>query len=161
MTSNTVTTWLQIFSNIGVVIGLFFVGFQIIQDRELKRAELTTVLFSENRETERAKMGDNPAPVIAKVLKNETLTEEDQVVADAYLWEIFLRWMYSAEMEQQGIYTGRWRENFRLGRLFQTDYGLRFAEQETENQDFPEWFRDILKLEIAKIRSEKAESSDR
>lgn len=40
MNSNRVTYWLQIGGNLALLVGLVFVGVQLYQDRQLKRAEL-------------------------------------------------------------------------------------------------------------------------
>jgi hypothetical protein len=149
MRSQAVSTWLQIGSNVGVILGLVFVGVQIEQDRELMRAELTMSVWSEEAEYYRVVLGENLADVLTKVRANESLTPVDITVATAWFKSFASDWTRNLLLEEQGIFEGSWRERFRVSEDFESDFGFRFLSEIAEDP-YPNWPDDF----ISQIRSE-------
>ena len=78
--------WLLLVSHLGILGGLILVGLQIRQDSEIARVQLFSDITSSRMEMAGATLGDNPAPVLAKALKEpDALTESELYVMDAYL----------------------------------------------------------------------------
>ena len=79
--------WLQILANVGIVVGLLLVGFQIKQNSDLLKTQL---LYDESRrivDFEMQMLGDDPARVWAKSMTDpQELTLEEQRVMEASLW---------------------------------------------------------------------------
>ena len=70
MNTGKFNNWLQIAANLGILIGLILVGFQMRQNSELLGAEL---VFMENQrliDGARALAGEYPSSVFAKHLTN-------------------------------------------------------------------------------------------
>ena len=86
MNAEKVNSWLGLGANIGVVIGLFLVAFQINQDAELTKAQLFSDHTDSRREWSQAMMGDNPMDIVAKSIEHPNeLTLAELHVMDAYL----------------------------------------------------------------------------
>ena len=69
---------LQIIGNFGVILGLLFVGFQLYQDRELKRAELSFASINSAIDVAIAGIGEDPQQTVAKSVENpESLSNAD------------------------------------------------------------------------------------
>ena len=66
MKSGKVNSWLSLGANIGVVVGLFLVAFQINQEAELAKAQLFSDHTDSRREWNQAMMGSDPMTVVAK-----------------------------------------------------------------------------------------------
>ena len=76
--------WLQIFSNVAIVVGLFILIYELNQSHKQARALLVNDDYVSVREHLHTLMGENPAAAIAKArLNHESLTEEEKVVLDA------------------------------------------------------------------------------
>ena len=85
MNAEKVNSWLALGANIGVVIGLFLVAFQINQDAELTKAQLFSDHTDSRREWNQAMMGDNPMAIVAKSIESPTeLTLAELQVMDMY-----------------------------------------------------------------------------
>ena len=85
--NSKLVNWLQVFANIGIVLGLVLVGVQIKQSSDLARIEL---LYEESHrfvEFETMVVGENGAAVWAKSLEQpENLTLEEVRIMEALLW---------------------------------------------------------------------------
>ena len=78
--------WLLLGSHLGILASLLLVGFQIQQTTELTKAQLFSDITSSRMEMAGATLGENPAPILAKALKEpDALTESELYVMDAYL----------------------------------------------------------------------------
>jgi len=81
MDTSKAANWLQIIGNVGIVLGLVFVGFQLYQDRQLKLAELSAGYFDSRILANSASMGEDPQKSIVKAaISPSTMTAEDAYV---------------------------------------------------------------------------------
>ena len=113
---NRVGNWLQIIGNIAVLVGLIFVGMQLIQDRDLKEAELVFAHYAETEESLRAQLGEEPLKSIAKLnWEPEDLTDYDILVVYAELRLQMTVWERLSRMEALGLQSGDWRDRVGLG----------------------------------------------
>jgi len=84
--SDAANRWLTLGANIGVVIGLVLVAYQIKQDSDLTKAVLFNDHTNSRKEWNQAMMGENPMAVVAKSIEAPTdLTLEELMVMDMYL----------------------------------------------------------------------------
>ena len=107
MESNKFGYWLQVGANLGILLGLVFVGLQMLQDRELKRLEMVSRCVTDLFERELVAIGDEPYRAIVKAALNpEELTEEDIYVYRTYLSVVLTGWDRRNFMEQCGLIVG-------------------------------------------------------
>jgi len=86
MKSEKINSWLSLGANIGVVIGLILVAYQINQDADLTRIQLFSDATTARNEFNQALMGDNPLEVVAKSIESPNeLTLAELQIMDAYL----------------------------------------------------------------------------
>jgi len=87
MDASKMNNWLQILANVGIVVGLMLVGFQMKQNSDLLKTQL---LYDESRrivDFEMQMLGDEPSQIWAKSLTDpKGLTLEEQRVMEAMLW---------------------------------------------------------------------------
>ena len=77
--------WIQISTNIAVVIGLIVVIYEVNQTNIHKRAELGTVSFEMHLSRRAASLGDDPSPTLAKAMSDpEELSLSEKVFMDNY-----------------------------------------------------------------------------
>lgn len=112
--SNQVATWLQIASNAGVLIGLIFVGLQIMQDRELKIAELITIAANTDHDRQIALMGEEPAEAIAKLIDGQCLDLREQLIMEIYYDARIETWVRNSKLERLGLFSPSWRQDLDL-----------------------------------------------
>jgi hypothetical protein len=85
MNADKVQSWLGLGANIGVVIGLFLVAFQINQDADLTKAQLFSDHTNSRREWNQAMMGENPMEIVAKSIERpHELTLAELQAMDLY-----------------------------------------------------------------------------
>jgi hypothetical protein len=86
MNADKVNRWLTLGANIGVVIGLVLVAFQINQDADLTRAQLFSEATDSRREFNQGMMGSDPMRVVTKSIERpHELTLEELQIMDMYL----------------------------------------------------------------------------
>jgi len=150
--------WLQILGNIGIVIGLFFVGVQLYQDRQLKEAELTSAYFESRIQANIAAMGENPQASIVKAATNpEAMTPEDAYVSFLNLDNWGSLWMRYSRLESLGLQNPRWQDSQGLFLEFGTPFGVRWAKHyiDTNGWVLPEAFREKLEAQVAEPERSK------
>ncbi len=85
MITTKVNSWLSLGANIGVVIGLVLVSYQINQEAELTKIQLFSEATSSRKEFNQAMMGDDPMEVVAKSIERpHELTLSELHVMDMY-----------------------------------------------------------------------------
>ena len=85
MKSETLSNWLQIAANIGILIGLILVGFQINQASNLQRLQLLYEDEGRAIENESTLLGDNPIEVLQKAMQTpEDLSFGEMRLLEAY-----------------------------------------------------------------------------
>ena len=72
MKANRVNSWLTLVANVGIVVGLFLVAFQIKQDADLTKVQLFSDHTNSRREWNQAMMGSDPMRVVAKSIERPT-----------------------------------------------------------------------------------------
>lgn len=148
MERNRVTTWLQLGGNLAVLVGLLFVGFQLYQDRELKRAELIFAGFDTTQNRMIALLGEDPQRALVKAATEpEQLTEEEAYVAGTYLFMALNNMNRSAVMEDLGVWGDGWRQDPRpvLPWEFGTELGRRVMEDALPDLLVPESVKEQLR----------------
>jgi hypothetical protein len=102
--------WLQIASNVAIVIGLIVVVFELNQSHQHVRAHLVMQDYTNLLSLQSDLMGENPALAIAKSRTSPgELTDAERIVVDAYLNHQYVRVGSASYMEQLGIFES-WRE---------------------------------------------------
>ncbi len=144
MRLNKLSDSLQILGNIGLVVGLIFVGIQLYQDRQLKLAELRAAHFEARIMANSAAMGDAPYKSIVRAATDpESMTAED-----AYIFLLNLdNWrsldLRSASLERLGLYTESWQEYSGLILEAQTSMGVRDTRRWVEGgTNYPPAFKE-------------------
>ena len=134
MESSKLGFWLQVGGNIGILLGLVFVGVQLYQDRQLKRAEFIHANFIDAAETQRWIGGESPTEALVKVVDREPpveLSDAELAIVVARLDIQFSAWERNSWMERLGVFEGGWREGIGLGiSYFQTPLGRRWLNAE-------------------------------
>ena len=86
MKSQRINSWLSLGANIGVVIGLILVAYQINQDAELTKIQLFSDATTARNEFNHSLMGDHPLEVVAKSIERpHELTLAELQIMDVYL----------------------------------------------------------------------------
>ena len=86
MNLDKLNQWLLLISQLGILMGLILVGFQIQQTTELAKVQLFSDITSSRIEMAGATLGENPAPIFAKSLTDpDALTMAELYVMDAHL----------------------------------------------------------------------------
>ena len=87
MESNKLGYWLQVSANIGILAGLLLVGFQINENTEIARTELTARSYELSMEMGLALMGENPAAALVKAATDpSSLTDEELTIVEQWVW---------------------------------------------------------------------------
>jgi hypothetical protein len=148
--------YLQILSNFGVVAGLFFLGFQILQERELKQVDLIGVAWSDEQTRRIALMGEEPAQALAKLINSQELDDREVIVATAYFGSIRATWIRNSQMEKLGIFSDEWRRDYRLpSGIWANAIGIESIEVVFHEQHlYTEGLVELLRSEQARLKSE-------
>jgi hypothetical protein len=86
MKTESINRWLSLAANIGVMLGLVLVAYQIRQDVELTKVQLFSDATSSRKEWNQAMLGSDPMNVVMKSIENPSdLTLAELHVMDAYL----------------------------------------------------------------------------
>ena len=142
--------WLQTIGNIGILLGLFFVGYQLYQDRELKKAELAFLGMDSNIQLSLALAGEDPFRAIVKLAVNpESATDEDRYIAS----KVFDALMFSRRrlflMEAMGLVQPGY-DGF-VDHEFGTDVGFNYLDTQLDGWGISDHARQSL---VSAMRSE-------
>ena len=111
---NKIGLWLQIAANIGILVGLIAVWFQMRQEHELAAVELKSDSYRQIYEWQLTLMGDDPSRSLAKLhAAPETLTEYDVTVLNAYINSELWMARRMSYLEENGLYDDDWRHRRR------------------------------------------------
>lgn len=104
MKAEQLNQWLSLGANIGVVIGLLLVAYQINQDADLTRAQLFSDATDSRREWNQAMMGDAPMEVVAKSIERpQELTLAELQIMDMYFIAAVNELRRLALLKQSGL----------------------------------------------------------
>jgi len=110
MNTDKFNNWLQIAANLGILIGLILVGFQMRQNSDLLRAELVYMETQRLIDGAQALAGENPSSVFAKHLTNlEDLSLQEQIEIEAYYYTHLENWRSMHFLASIGISEDEWK----------------------------------------------------
>lgn len=147
---NNVGNWIQSSANIGILLGLVFVGFQMQQDKELKRADLVFANLESFFHQNNTILGDASAETFAKAaMTPDELTDADIVILLNYFDSRLLQWNQWQILEDSGLIGPEWQALSDLPWEFGTEVGNRFARQYVlPSESLPADFREKLKRQL-------------
>jgi len=138
MKADKLKSWVSLGANIGVVIGLLLVAFQINQDAELTRAQLFSDHTDSRRDWSQAMMGANPMEVVAKSIERpEQLTLAELQIMDMYFIAAVNELRRLEVLRQAGLDVGvdvEGLENFYFG----SNYAKVWYSQYGNSRELPE-----------------------
>ena len=103
--------WLQVSANVGILLGLIFVGLQLRQDQQLVSAQKQAESRDSIIEWQSAVMGEGAARALAlSASKPEDLTDEDITVLIFYTGGLVNHLRRAARLEELGLYDSSWRD---------------------------------------------------
>ena len=136
MDSARTNHWLQIIANVGIVIGLLLVGFQMKQNADLLK---TQMLYDESRrivDFEMQMLGDDPARVWAKSMTEpQDLILEERRIMEAMLWTYAEHIRATHLLSELGLLDDdEWRARVRAesGFYYGNQYGLAWWKNYSE-----------------------------
>jgi hypothetical protein len=111
MSTGKMGNWLQIGANLGIILGLILVGFQLKQNSDLLKVQL---LYEESQSFishERQMIGENGSVVWTKSLEDpKSLTLAEIRVMDGYLYGMTEQWRASQLLNELGILDEEWKD---------------------------------------------------
>ena len=145
MNTQQFNNWLQIAANLGILIGLILVGFQMRQNSELLGAEL---VFTENQRTidyARALAGENPSFVFAKHLTDlEGLSFQEQIEIDAFYYLYFENWKSMYFLASIGLTEDEWKTRIEDDAQWLLDNPYGRARWESGQRSLPQELADYV-----------------
>ena len=117
MNTNQLQIWLQLGSNVGVIIGLILVAVQIKQNSDLTSLGLIASATTQETDHLNTLLGENPIAVFAKASSNP----DELTLGDKYILDVEVDWWLSmmnrnALFERSGIWDNSWRNESLLRR---------------------------------------------
>ena len=127
MDSNTVNKWLTLGANVGILIGLALVIFEIRQNTDLLRLQFINDDLLVSAQTESPMLGEDPAEAMMKAMYTpEDLTYADFRTVDAYLVSKMDLLTRRYLLGQEGILDqSAWKTD--LGLTFEWLFGNKFS----------------------------------
>lgn len=113
MNQAKLTPWLTIAANLGLLLGMVLVAYEINQNSQLARTALVNEGIVASNEFWANLMGETPADVVGKAVEcPEAMTYSDFIAMDAYLFA-GMNFLYrNFELAQEGIFTVEdWQES--------------------------------------------------
>ena len=138
--------WLQLLTNIAVVIGIGVLIYELNQTHLHNRSQVIAVDYQMSTEVELAMLGDNPAGAFAKsVTDPDQLTSEERFIVDTFLEAFLMEFRYVGSMHRIGVienpFLGSARKE-RARRFLSHSYGREWWRR---NQDrFSESIRSVV-----------------
>ena len=139
---------LTLAANVGVLAGLILVAFQIHQNTEITKAQITNDYYLADMQLELAMMGDNPAVSWTKAIYTpDDLTNLDAAVVDRYFNYGIVQIRRLQKMHELGLADNDWES--RIGYLnwhFGNEVGRRWWAYNKDgfSNDFVETVDEIL-----------------
>ena len=147
--------WLQIFSNIGILIGLVLVGLQMKQNSDLLRIQLLYEESDRYTNAERILMGEEPAKVLAKSLTNPTeMTLDERRIVDVYFYTTVEHWFAGYRLNVQGLIEEQdWKHRIRRDAeyIFGNAYGVAWWKVYSRVTSLPKELIDVVDAELSQI----------
>lgn len=97
--------WLQIVTNVGVVLGLLLLIYELNQSRDLTRAQVVDSVYDAVVTRNLALVGEHPEDAIAKsVFRPDELTESDAIVLSQFYTALLVSWMRNKDEHGLGYF---------------------------------------------------------
>ena len=127
MNSDNLNKWLTLGANVGILIGLALVVFEIRQNSDLLRLEFINDDLFAVAETETPMLGENPTEILVKSIFNaEEMTYADFRVVDAYLTRKMELLVRRYQLGQEGMMAvDAWKT---VDIAYSWHFGNRFAQ---------------------------------
>ena len=172
MDAGKLGNWLQVGANLGIIVGLILVGFQLKQNSDLLKVQL---LYEESQSFinhERQVMGEDAAVAWARALEDpEGLSFAEFRVMDAYLYAMSEQWRASHMLRELGILDDEWKDrlveeaSYYLGNPFGRAWWnvyrreiqlpaemIEIVEQELDaSPDYTLWYRSEIMEELSAL----------
>ena len=104
MKESRMASWLQMAGNLAILLGLLFVGLQMHQDRQLKRAELAWAGYESAINAKLALLGENPQEAVVRAAyQPDDLSAEDAYVLYLIARIELMKLQRSNLMEELGV----------------------------------------------------------
>ena len=172
MNSEAINRWLTLGANIGVVIGLILVAYQIKQDSDLTKAVLFNDHTNSRKDWNQAMMGENPLAIVAKSVEApDELTLEELMVMDMYLigalnelrrLELLEQAGLEVDVSVEGLQFFYFGSNF--AKAWYSEYGGA-TEMPTVNTKIagvsPDWLVEFFGRVLRKVDSSSGQQLDR
>ena len=128
MDSDRLNRWITLGANIGILIGLILVGYEIKQNSNLVRAQIIVTAFSDQEALAVAQMGENYASVLERSIREpDSVTLADVAVLESALEVQLLELRRNGLMEEEGVFFGRWHQEMKRFSLpFTTPIGRKY-----------------------------------
>jgi len=137
------TRWFNIATNLGVIVGLITVIFQMIEDRNLLRVTLTNEYYSSYIHADTIFAGENLPTVFEKaLLEPKNLSISEMRIMEAQTFSPINRWINLYRMSEAGIVDDTfWKSQIDLDATFYlgSPYGRAYWEVSS-----PMWSSDFL-----------------
>ena len=97
--------WLQLLTNIAVVVGLVLLIYELNQSRNLTRAQVVDTVYGAAITRNLALVGETPHETIAKsVFRPEDITESDTVVLTQFYTALLISWLRNQDETGAGYF---------------------------------------------------------
>ncbi len=115
MESSKVGYWLQVGANIGILVGLIMVGFQINQAGYLLRNQLVSDQYSDRMSAMESMLGENPADTLAKAfISPGELSDAELIVMDSWMMREVVYARRVKQLVDSGVYPPNSWEQHRM-----------------------------------------------
>ena len=154
MKTDAINKWLSLAANIGVMLGLVLVAYQIRQDVELTKVQLFSDATSSRKEWNQAMLGSDPMNVVMKSIESPSeLTLAELHVMDAYLVGAVNELRRLELLKASGLDV-----NVEVEGLHHFFFGSRFAKAWYEEFRDPDYLPYFFDREIREMDDEWIES---
>ena len=108
--------WLQILSNVAIIIGLIVVVYELQQSRNIATAQLTSDIYAYLLQQQVAVMGEDASHALAKACDDPTsLSTRDKMILSNYFQSILNRTRRAADIDSNSGFNyladeGRWKQ---------------------------------------------------
>jgi hypothetical protein len=146
MNTGRIGNWLQVSANLGILAGLVLVGFQMQQNSDLLRTQLSYEESSRYIQNEQIMWGENPAAVWAKSIETpHDLTLAEQRIVESILWVNVEEWRAAYRLSKIGLLGNEWKDRIadEAGFMLGNDYGRAWWKSSTKGKPMNEFVETV------------------
>ena len=100
----SLSSWVQIFTNLIVIAGVLLVAYEIRQNKEMVGVQLAQGAWAMYHSEFIAMMGEDPAISLEKMVRGDQLEDVDRIVIDSFLTALSTRWRQNLALEARGSF---------------------------------------------------------